>query len=39
MPFADGQIAAIAQMNEFVLVTDNARAFAPFKGLAVENWA
>ena len=39
MPFVDGQIAAIAQINELVLVTDNVRDFALFKGLTVENWA
>jgi tRNA(fMet)-specific endonuclease VapC len=39
MPFVDGQIAAIAQINDLVLVTANVRDFAPFKGLAVENWA
>lgn len=39
MPFADGQIAAIAQINELILVTDNVRDFAPFKALTVENWA
>lgn len=39
VPFVDGQIAAIAQINELVLVTENARDFAAFKGLTVENWA
>jgi tRNA(fMet)-specific endonuclease VapC len=39
VPFIDGQIAAIAQINELVLVTDNVRDFAPFKALTVENWA
>jgi tRNA(fMet)-specific endonuclease VapC len=38
MPFIDGQIAAIAQVNELVLVTANVRDFAPFKALKVENW-
>lgn len=38
VPFVDGQIAAIAQINELVLVTDNVRDFAPFKALTVENW-
>jgi len=37
--FVDGQIAAIAQINELVLVTANVRDFAPFKALTVENWA
>ena len=39
VPFVDGQIAAIAQINELVLVTDNVRDFAPFKALTVETWA
>jgi tRNA(fMet)-specific endonuclease VapC len=38
VPFVDGQIAVIAQINELVLVTDNVRDFAPFKALTVENW-
>ncbi len=37
-PYVDGQIAAIAQMNELVLVTANARDFTSFKDLKVENW-
>ena len=37
-PYADGQIAAIAHANGLVLVTVNARDFARFKGLEVENW-
>ncbi|HEY0941522.1 MAG TPA: type II toxin-antitoxin system VapC family toxin [Steroidobacter sp.] len=39
LPFVDGQIAAIAQSNELVLVTANVRDFALFRGLKVENWA
>lgn len=39
VPFVDGQIAAIAQVNELVLVTTNVRDFAPFAALTVENWA
>lgn len=39
VPFVDGQIAAIAQINELVLVTANVRDFEPFKALTVENWA
>ena len=39
LPFVDGQIAAIAQMNELVLVPTNVRDFAAFPGLTVENWA
>ena len=38
-PFVDGQIAAIAHANELVLVTANARDFARFKDLKVENWS
>lgn len=38
VPFVDGQIAAIAQINDLVLVTANVRDFAPFKALTVENW-
>lgn len=38
VPFVDGQIAAIAQANELVLVTDNVRDFAPFTALKMENW-
>jgi tRNA(fMet)-specific endonuclease VapC len=38
LPFVDGQIAAIAFVNELVLVTGNVRDFAPFAGLVVENW-
>lgn len=38
VPFVDGQIAAIAQANELVLVTANVRDFAPFTALVVENW-
>jgi tRNA(fMet)-specific endonuclease VapC len=39
LPFVDGQIAAIALVNELVLVTSNVKDFAPFTGLTVENWA
>lgn len=38
-PFIDGQIAAIARMNELVLVTSNKADFAGFKGLRLTNWA
>lgn len=37
-PFVDGQIAAIALVNELVLVTCNVRDFAPFSALSVESW-
>lgn len=38
-PFVDGQIAAIAHANGLVLVSVNAKDFAGFKGLTVQNWA
>jgi tRNA(fMet)-specific endonuclease VapC len=38
-PFVDGQIAAIAHVHRLVLVTINARDFACYEGLTVENWA
>ncbi len=38
-PFVDGQIAAIALVNELVLVTGNVKDFSPFTGLIVESWA
>lgn len=36
--FADGQIAAIAQVGSLVLVTANVSDFSMFKDLQVENW-
>lgn len=38
-PFVDGQIAAIAAVNELVLVTRNVRDFAGFTGLEIESWS
>jgi tRNA(fMet)-specific endonuclease VapC len=38
-PFADGQIAAIAHVNDLVLITLNTRDFARFKEVAVESWS
>lgn len=35
---ADGQIAAIAHVNELVLVTANVRDFRRFEGLSVRDW-
>ena len=35
---ADGQIAAIARVNELVLVTANVRDFRRFEGLTVQDW-
>lgn len=34
----DGQIAAIARVNDLVLVTANMRDFRPFEGLSVQDW-
>jgi tRNA(fMet)-specific endonuclease VapC len=36
---ADGQIAAIARVNELVLVTANPRDFRRFEGLSIEDWS
>ena len=38
-PYVDGQIAAIARVNELVLVTVNVKDFAGFNDVAVENWS
>ena len=38
-PFVDGQIAAIAYVNDLVLVTANVSDFENFRGLRVQNWA
>lgn len=38
VPYADGQIAAIAAVNGLVLVTANKRDFRGFQGLKVESW-
>ena len=38
-PYVDGQIAAIARVNELILVTINVKDFAPFKGCGVEDWS
>lgn len=37
-PHADGQIAAIACVNNLILVTRNTRDFECFTGLKLENW-
>jgi tRNA(fMet)-specific endonuclease VapC len=37
-PFIDGQIAAIARVNELVLVTSKKADFAGFKGLRLLSW-
>lgn len=36
--FADGQIAAIAQVNNLILVTANIADFSRFQDLQIENW-
>lgn len=36
--YPDSQIAAIAAVNELVLVTRNVEDFAGFHGLQIENW-
>jgi tRNA(fMet)-specific endonuclease VapC len=36
--FADGQIAAIAAVNDLVLVTTNLRDFQRFQGLRLDDW-
>ena len=38
-PFVDGQIAAIAYVNDLVLVTRNDAHFKRFKDLRVRRWA
>jgi tRNA(fMet)-specific endonuclease VapC len=38
-PFVDGQIAAVAYVNDLVLVTTNDKDFERFKGLKIENWS
>ncbi|MCD4716192.1 MAG: type II toxin-antitoxin system VapC family toxin [Desulfobacterales bacterium] len=37
-PFADGQIAAIAKVNDLILVTNNTADFVYFEQLHLENW-
>lgn len=36
--FVDGQIAAVAKVNDLILVTANLSHFEPFEGLRVEDW-
>lgn len=38
-PYVDGQIAAIAHVNELTLVTVNVKDFTRFKDLDIENWS
>ena len=37
-PYVDGQIAAVAKVNDLTLVTRNTGDFANFASLEVENW-
>ena len=37
-PFIDGQIAAIAKINNLILVTSNRSHFEPFEGLQLQDW-
>jgi tRNA(fMet)-specific endonuclease VapC len=37
-PFVDGQIAAIAMVQNLVLVTSNRSHFASFGGLEIQDW-
>jgi tRNA(fMet)-specific endonuclease VapC len=36
--FVEGQVAAVAFVNDLVLVTRNRKAFQQFKGLRVQSW-
>ncbi len=36
--YADGQIAAIAKVNNLIMVTRNVADYANFQDLAIENW-
>jgi tRNA(fMet)-specific endonuclease VapC len=38
-PFVDGQIAAIASVNDLILVTSNMADFRGFEGLEVRSWS
>ena len=38
-PFVDGQIAAIARVNNLILVTSNTDDFNGFKELRIQTWA
>lgn len=37
-PYVDGQIAAIASVNDLILVTPNLRHFKGYRDLSVEDW-
>ena len=36
--FVDGQIAAVAAVNNLTLVTANVADYTDFEGLRIENW-
>jgi tRNA(fMet)-specific endonuclease VapC len=36
--YADGQIAAVAQVNNLIMVTNNVKDYAEFQDLRLENW-
>ena len=38
-PFVDGQIAAIARVNDLILVTRDSSDFLGFQGLRLEEWS
>ncbi len=38
-PYADGQIAAVAYVNDLILVTANVSDFQNFQGLRIEDWS
>ncbi len=37
-PFADGQIAAIAKVNDLIIVTANVSDYEIFSDIVIENW-
>lgn len=37
-PYVDGQIAAIAVVNNLILVTNNQADYADFQDIQLENW-
>jgi tRNA(fMet)-specific endonuclease VapC len=37
-PYADGQIAAIARVNDLTIVTANVADYGSFQGIRVEDW-
>ena len=39
VPYVNGQIAAIAFVNNLILVTDDVKDFSSFRGITLENWS